>query len=165
MKKPASSQKKDLKKETIVTIILLIIVIIAAFYVTLSYLFPEALELTTDYKNIDAETAFNLIENSNNLIIIDCRVLEGYGPVEFENYGRLDYDSVYINANPYIHFNTTEDLLIYSTNGKVAEDNFCKILVNHTYGEIYNLEGGFEAWKNAGFPITYSVPPEYIDKK
>jgi len=45
-------------------------------------------------------------------------------------------------------------LLIYSEDGKRGE-NFCKKLVGHVYGKIYNLEGGIEAWKAAGYGLEY----------
>lgn len=166
MDKGASIKKKSISRETIVTIIFIIIVAIAAVYVSASYLYEEepVLKYTSKYKNIDVESALNLIEKTKNLVIIDCRALEGCGPCQIKKDGRLDYDSVYLNGNPYVHFNTTENLLVYSKNGTVAESDFCKILENHVYGKIYNLKGGFEAWKNAGYKITYTVPPEYPGK-
>jgi rhodanese-related sulfurtransferase len=163
MDKTSPLQKKKIKTETVVTIILFLIIAVAAIYVSIFYLFEEEpeIKLTTTYKNIDIEAAYKLINKSKNLVIIDCRGLEGCGSCQIKKDGRLDFDFVYLNDNPYIHFNTTENLLIYSKNGTVAEEDFCKILVNHVYGKIYNLRGGFEAWKNAGYPITNSIPPEY----
>ncbi len=163
MDKPASNQKKGIKKETIVTVIFLIIVAFAAIYVAFFYLFSEETEIkfTSSYKNIDAKVAYNLINKTKNLVIIDCRGLEGCGSCQIKSEGRLDFDFVYLNQNPYVHYNTTENLLIYSKDGTVAEEDFCKILVDHVYGKIYNLEGGFDAWKNAGYPISHLVPPEY----
>jgi len=163
MEKISPIQKKDIKTETLVTIIFVLVVAIAAIYVTAFYLFQEEpeIKLTSTYKNIDIEVAYNLINKSKNLAIIDCRGLEGCGPCQIKKDGRLNFDFVYLNQNPYVHFNTTKNLLIYSTNGTVAEEDFCKILVNHVYGKIYNLKGGFEAWKNRGYPITYTLPSEY----
>jgi hypothetical protein len=163
MKKASSTKKKQIQTETIVTIIFLIIVLVSAIYVSIVYLFEEESEikLTSKYKNIDEDAAYKLINKSKNLVIIDCRGLEGCGSCQIKRDGRLDFDFVYLNENPYIHYNTTENLLIYSTNGTVAEEDFCKILVNHVYGKIYNLKGGYEAWKNRGYPISYSVPSGY----
>jgi rhodanese-related sulfurtransferase len=158
-----SSQNNQIKKEKIVTLIFLIIVAISAIYVSIFYLSEEGSEikLTTKYKNIEVDSAYNLINKSKNLVIIDCRGLEGCGPCQIKRDGRLNFDFVYLNQNPYVHFNTTKNLLIYSTNGTVAEEDFCKILVNHVYGKIYNLKDGYEAWKIRGYPISYSVPSEY----
>jgi len=163
MQKKSSAKKSRIKTETIITVIFLLIVVISAIYVSIFYLFEEESEikLTSTYKNINVNAAYNLINKSNNLVVIDCRGLEGCGPCQIKKDGRLDFDSVYLNQNPYVHFNTTKNLLIYSTNGTVAEEDFCKILVNHVYGKIYNLKDGFEAWKASGYPISYSVPSEY----
>lgn len=163
MDKFSSNQKKRVKKETFVTVLLVTIVVVSAVYVSISYLFPEEIEIkyTSQYKNIDAEVAYNLINKSKNLVIIDCRGLEGCGSCQIRKEGRLDFDFVYLNENPYVHYNTTENLLIYSKDGIVAEEDFCKIIVKNVYGKIYNLEGGFYAWRDAGYPISNVVPPEY----
>ena len=158
-----STDKKGNKIETIVTIVFVIIVAFASIYVAIPYLFTGETEVkyTSVYKNIGPESAYNLINKTNNLIIIDCRGLEGCGSCQIKSEGRLDFDFVYLNENPYIHYNTTENILVYSKDGTVAEEDYCKILVNNVYGKIYNLEGGFYAWKDAGYPISNYVPPEY----
>ncbi|UCF50475.1 MAG: hypothetical protein JSU91_03055 [Thermoplasmatales archaeon] len=163
MNKSSSIKKKGIKTETIVTIAFVLIVIFASIYVAIYYLFQAEPEIkyTSKYKNIDVEEAYNLINKTKNLVIIDCRGLEGCGSCQIKSEGRLDFDFVYLNQNPYVHYNTTENLLIYSKDGTVGEEDFCKIIVNHVYGKIYNLEGGFYAWKEAGYPISNIVPPEY----
>jgi len=163
MQKSSTNKNKQINTEKIVTIIFSVIIVVAASYVSIFYLFEEESEikLTSKYKNIEVDAAYNLINKSKNLVIIDCRGLEGCGPCQIKKDGRLNFDFVYLNDNPYVHFNTTENLLIYSKNGTSSEDDFCKILVNNVYGKIYNLKGGFEAWKNKGYPISYSVPSEY----
>jgi len=163
MVKSSSTQEKGNKFDTIVTIVFVIIVVFATVYVATAYLFPGETEkkYTSSYKSIDVEAAYNLINKTKNLVIIDCRGLEGCGSCQIKSEGRLDFDFVYLNQNPYVHFNTTENLLIYSKDGIVAQEDFCKILVNHVYGKIYNLEGGYNAWKDAGYPISKIVPPEY----
>lgn len=163
MNKITSVKKESNKLDIIVTIVFIIIIAIAAVYVAIPYFFSEQTEkgYTSLYTNIDAEAAYNLINKTSNLIIIDCRGLEGCGSCQIKKDGRLDFDFVYLNQNPYVHYNTTEDLLIYSKDGTVAEEDFCEELVNHVYGKIYNLEGGFDAWKALGYPISNNVPPEY----
>ena len=157
------SVKKLVKLDTIVKIVFVILIVFASVYVATPYFFSEPTELkyTTSYKNISPEAAYNIINKTSNLVIIDCRGLEGCGSCQIKKEGRLDFDFVYLNQNPYIHYNTTENLLIYSKNGTVGEEDFCKILVDHVYGKIYNLDGGFDAWKDAGYPVSYIVPSEY----
>jgi hypothetical protein len=163
MNKTSSDKKKGIKIEFIVMLIFIIIIVFAAGYLAIPYFFSEETEIryTSTYKNVDPKTAYNIINNTDNLIIIDCRGLEGCGTCKIKREGRLDFDSVYLNDNPYVHFNTTENLLIYSINGTVAEEDFCKVLVNNVYGKIYNLDGGFEAWKALDYPITKAIPSEY----
>ena len=97
---------------------------------------------TTFFTNLTVENAQELINKSVNLTIIDYRNKEIY---EIEWIPNAIYGSA-----PENFFNETNDLLIYSHNGGSSTE-FCKKLVNHTYGEIYNLEGGINAWKNAGY--------------
>ena len=162
----SSSTKIGIRIDTIAIIVLVILVAFASVYVATPYFFPESNEIvySSSYKNINPEAAYNLINKTSNLIIIDCRGLEGCGPCQIKSDGRLDFDFVYLNINPLVHYNTTENLLVYSKNGTVAEEDFCKELVNHVYGKIYNLKGGFDAWKKAGYPISYLVPPEYSEE-
>jgi len=49
-------------------------------------------------------------------------------------------------------YNSTEDILVYSKDGTVGED-FCQDITGHVYGEIYNIDGGYNAWVAAGFPV------------
>jgi len=163
MNKTTSAKKDFIKLDTIVIIVFVILIAFASVYVATPYFFSEPTEIryTSSYKNISAEAAYNLINKTNNLVIIDCRGLEGCGSCQIKQEGRLDFDFVFLNQNPYVHYNTSENLLIYSKNGTVGEEDFCKVLVNHVYGKIYNLDGGFYAWKESGYPITYYVPPEY----
>jgi len=163
MNNTTSAKKVGIKLDSIVIIVFVILLLFASVYVATPYFFsePTEIKLTSSYKNISPEAAYNLINKSSNLVIIDCRGLEGCGSCQIKKEGRLDFDFVYLNQNPYVHYNTTKNLLIYSKNGSVAEEDFCKVLVNHVYGRIYNLEGGFYAWKEAGYPTSCMVPPEY----
>ena len=163
MNKSPSKVKKGIKLDTIVIIVFGILIAFAAVYVATPYFYSESTEIvyTSSYKNINAEAAYKLINKTSNLVIIDCRGLEGCDSCQIKKEGRLDFDFVFLNINPLVHYNSTENLLIYSKNGTVAEEDFCKLLVNNVYGKIYNLEGGFDAWKEAGYPISHLVPPEY----
>ena len=40
--------------------------------------------------------------------------------------------------------------LIYCQDGETSI-SFCENLVNHTYGEIYHLDGGINEWEKAGY--------------
>lgn len=110
------------------------------------------IQYTSLYTNVPPQAAYNLINTTNNLSIIDCRGREGCGSCQFNNQGHIP--GAELNQNSLTLYNYTTDILVYSKNGSVGE-GFCQELVNHVYGEIYNLEGGFEAWKAAGYPLEY----------
>jgi rhodanese-related sulfurtransferase len=97
---------------------------------------------TAFYTNITVDDAQEIINNGVNLTIVDCRNKQLYEVEWIPN-------AIWCNRSESF-YNTTNNLLIYSTNGGFSIE-FCKKLVNLTYGAIYNLEGGIDAWKNAGY--------------
>lgn len=154
-----TEKKKSNLLDMIVALALVIITIIASVYL----LYPTFTQdsqndiykgYARSYTNISVSKAYNLINSTTdiNLSIIDVRGLEGCGPCQFKNKGHLP--GAVLNSNPDSLFNTTALFIIYSVDGTVGA-NFSQQLVNHVYGMIYNLEGGFEAWKDAGFELEY----------
>jgi len=111
---------------------------------------------TTFFTNITAEEAYNLIKSTENLTVVDIRGLEGCGICQF-NHGHLP--GAQRNDNPTTLYEKTTDILVYSINGSVGVD-FCLDLLNHVYGKIYNLIGGYNAWVAAGYPLEGS--PTYL---
>ncbi len=112
---------------------------------------------TQTYKNVTIEEAYNLINKSQNteynLTIIDCRGLEGCSVCQYKH-GHIP--GAVRNDNPITLYNLTDDILVYSVNGTVGAQ-FCEDLMNHVYGKVYNLEGGWNAWKHHN--ETYGWPP------
>lgn len=104
---------------------------------------------TSSFSNIEPSKAYNLINTSSGLKIIDCRGLEGCSHCQF-NKGHLP--DAELNSNVMSLYDSTEDILVYSINGTVGAD-FCLDLTGHVYGSIYNLKGGYNAWAAAGFPV------------
>lgn len=97
---------------------------------------------TTFYETINVTEAKELM-STTELYVIDCRAREGCGDCQFSK-GHLPDAGLY--SSPVSFFNTTTDILVYSVDGTVGEQ-FCRELVGYVYGNIYNLEGGWEAWK------------------
>jgi len=101
---------------------------------------------TTYFTNIAPQDANALINNNSDIIIVDVRSCE------------CDYDKGHLpNAiwaiDPIQFYNTTSDILIYCSDGSISV-SFCQQLINHIYGELYFLRGGFNSWENAGYEIT-----------
>lgn len=143
--------------EMLVAIALIIITITASIYLLYPTIFPHSQnDLYEDYArfytNISATEAYNLMNTTKNLSIIDVRGLEGCGTCQFKNQGHLP--SAVLNNNPDSLFNTTADILVYSKDGIVGA-NFSQDLVNHVYGKIFNLDGGIQAWRDAGYKLEY----------
>lgn len=141
------------KSELIVAIVLIIICVVAAGYLAMTYIWtaenpPAEIGYTTSYTNVTAPAAYDLINNTVNLTVIDCRGLEGCSQCQF-NKGHLP--GAMLNMNALSLYNNTNDTLVYSKDGTVGA-GFCQELVGHVYGKIYNLEGGYEAWTRAGYP-------------
>jgi len=144
--------KENKKLERIVTIVLVLIIVIALIFLSTDFFWANKSNLsnegtiTTSYSFIFPETAYEFMKNTNhNLTIVDMRSC------------KCKYDGEHIpgaiwNVNPISFYNTTDDLLVYDELG-VDNIGFCENLVNHTYGKILCLQGGIEAWKNAGYRI------------
>ena len=151
-------KKENSKFEIIATIALVVLLVVSTGYLAMSFTRVEQqIEAnentggyTSYYTNVTAEAAYNLINTTTNLTIIDCRGLEGCGQCQFKNGGHLE--GATLNDNPTSLCNSTNDILVYSKDGTVGA-TFCENLVGHVYGKIYNLEGGFNAWTEKGYKI------------
>jgi len=142
--KPIKKQNKNI--EIIAAVALIAILVVALSAVAYDYIQPKPIlekKFTSFYTNVTCEQAYNLINTTKNLSVIDCRGLEGCSTCQF-NRGHLP-DAV-MNSNPTTLYNTTNDILVYSIDGENGSI-FCQDLIDHVYGKIYNLEGGYDAWE------------------
>jgi rhodanese-related sulfurtransferase len=159
MEETSPKKEKGNSLEWIVAIVLVIITIIASIYLLYPSFFPDSQNnvyegYVQNYINISVADAYDIMNTTTdiNLSIIDVRGLEGCGTCQFKNKGHLP--GAVLNSNPNTLFNSTAIFIIYSVDGTVGA-NFSQQLVNHVYGKIYNLEGGIEAWRDAGFELEY----------
>lgn len=95
---------------------------------------------TTTYYNVNVTVAKQLINSTANLTIIDCT--GGCQPCSWKN-GHIA--NAIWDEFPENYYNYTSDIIVYD-NGGLKSEMFCQSLVNHTYGKIYNLVGGYLAW-------------------
>jgi rhodanese-related sulfurtransferase len=107
---------------------------------------------TTTFSNVTPKEAYEIINTTENLTVIDCR--EGCNICQF-NRGHLPGATMNINPATLYQvegdYNSTTDILVYSVDGKVGAE-FCLDLTGHVYGKIYNLAGGYNAWAAAKYP-------------
>jgi len=161
MDEASPKKRKGNFLESIVAIVLVTITIIASIYLLYPTFFQDSQNnpyerYAQNYTNISVADAFDLINTTTdiNLSIIDVRGLEGCGSCQFKNKGHLP--GAVLNSNPDSLFNSTAIFIVYSVDGTIGA-NFSQQLVNHVYGKIYNLEGGFEAWQDAGYELEYGI--------
>ena len=110
-------------------------------------------KLTTTYTGVTIDEAYDLINTTNNLTIIEtrscrCKYTAGHiaDPPLFESIHE---------PNWLVYNNTDAKLLVYDANGKLEAVTYCDEMVNQTfYGDIYYIIGGFNAWYNAGYPTV-----------
>ena len=166
--KNMENENKNRTLSIIGIIILIIVLSISVIFVTFSELDQEknsdnqtnSNEIQTHPINLTLAAANDLIiqasnqqdTTSYNLTVVDCRGLEGCSSCQF-NRGHLP--GAEMNINPSSLFNSTADILVYSKDGTVGYD-FCKDLIGNVTGKVYNLEGGYEAWVNAGYTVEKS---------
>jgi hypothetical protein len=149
---------REKKITTIFIIALVIIATISTAYILIFELKifdkqPENTEpeVTTEITYVTPSDAYNLIQTSNNLEILDVRSCKCSYNVE-----RLTIKTNWTSyLSPEKYYNTTYDLLIYDDQGIDSSystaTKFCEGLKNNTYNKIYMLEHGINDWKNAGY--------------
>jgi rhodanese-related sulfurtransferase len=145
-----NSNEKKLPLLEIVFVLSFVIILILALLNFWIWINPEenednnVIKYTTSYTNLSVGEAWNFINTTTeNLTIIDCRGLEGCSTCQ---YNRGHIPGAERNDNPLTLYNYSDDILVYSVNGSVGA-TFCEDLVNNVYGKIFNLAGGWNAWK------------------
>jgi rhodanese-related sulfurtransferase len=119
----------------------------------------ESQGYTLGFINLTAEEAYELINNTKNLIIVDCRGLDytcsSCLRTQYEN-GHLE--GAILESQAPVFKNETNDFLVYSEKGNHGF-TFCGDLINYVDGIVYNMIGGINAWKEQGFPTKSGSEP------
>ena len=149
-----SSYGNNLKSTIVIAIVAICVISVAIWTLSSGWALPATLtneqqiqpDYTLSYGIISPEDAQELISAKPDLVIADVRSCD------------CDYDEGHIpdaiwQVDSTLLYNTTNDILVYCQDG-LSCGTFCKDLLNHTYGAIYALEGGINAWKNAGYRVT-----------
>jgi len=157
-------KNREKKLRTLLIIFLVLIAVIAVSFLTISALWTDFFNssdeifYTQSYSNVTVQQAYELLNKSVageiNLTIIDCRGKEGCSTCQY-NKGHLP--GAVLDENELNYQNETNDILVYSVDGSVGAE-FCEILTqNMVYGKLYNLIGGWDAWKDHN--DIYGWPP------
>lgn len=106
---------------------------------------------TSEYTNITNAEAYNKWLNDNDSIyFIDIRPCS----CSYNNEHIIDaYLISHFEDGLISLFNTTKNLVFYDWNTDTSNViDYCETMLNHTYGGIYYLQDGYNAWKKAGYP-------------
>ena len=155
-------QTNSKNKKILVFIIIAIVAISTSAAIGFTYFYgitddgnveePPELVLTSTYSALSPAEAYDLINTSEQVIIIDAR---GRCPCNYdtEHIGKEDSFKALKRIEPEFSefFNETSGIIIYDDGGTTAIE-WCEGLVNHTYGKICLITGGFDSWKNSGYP-------------
>lgn len=103
--------------------------------------------------DLSIEQAKILIESKPNLVIVDVRTPEEYATGYIEGALNLcaecDAQLLLDSLNP------SDEILLYCRTGRRSA-NALRIQGDNSYEKVYNMVGGIEAWKNAGYPVVNS---------
>ena len=141
-RKRSDCVSKEKKKTTFVDLVVYYgaIIFVAAIIIFVVLYKPP---IESRIVNVNTEQALSLVYSHESLTIIDGRDLLFY------NYSRIP-GSIWIdNINTFI--SETKDILLYADGNDIL--NIAKTLLKNNDGNVYYIEGGFEAWKEKGYPI------------
>lgn len=150
-----SNHINNLKSTLVIVIVAICVISVAVWTLSSGWALPAALtkeqqlqpDYTTSYTAIDPKAAYEFVfNNSNPLTIVDVRSCD----CDYEK-GHIP-NAIWQTYAPSL-YETTSDLLVYCNDGELSV-TFCEKLLNHTFGAIYYLEGGINAWEDAGYRVT-----------
>jgi hydroxyacylglutathione hydrolase len=103
--------------------------------------------------DINVQQARSLIETNPNLVIVDVRTPEEFSTGYIEGAMNLCSEC---DAQLLLDILDPDDgILLYCRTGRRSA-NALRILRENGYEKVYNMVGGIEAWKNAGYPVAES---------
>lgn len=126
----------------ILNFIILFCILFSVWIVIVLFIVPQdEQEYTKEYQVVSVSEAKQILDTVENVTVIDCT--GGCQPCSWKN-GHID-DALW-NDNPTSFYNLTNDILVYDDADGNLSLSFCQSLVNHVYGKIYCLRGGYQEW-------------------
>lgn len=102
------------------------------------------------YKTIPVSEAKNLIDNTTDLFILDVRRDYEYEAGHISGAYLIPHTEI-MDREDELPANKTQPILVYCRLGSRSA-SASSTLVSLLYTRIYNMDGGFETWKKAGYP-------------
>ncbi|MFX1512735.1 MAG: rhodanese-like domain-containing protein [Promethearchaeota archaeon] len=112
------------------------------------------------YTTISVSDAKFLIENEKNLFLLDVRTNSEFDDGHIEGARLIPHDQLEKQQES-LPANKSQPMLVYCRSGTrsaIASD----ILVSLNYTSVYNMDGGFLAWKEANYPYITEKSPSGI---
>ena len=115
------------------------------------------LNFTNSYSLLSIHEVYDLIYNqSKEVILVDVPStgISRYNGSHLENALSI-HDKNHFPQGIKSLYNTTEDVIFYDDFDDLGDEfgvYYCKELVNHTYGNIYYMQGGLTEWIEFGYP-------------
>jgi len=106
------------------------------------------------YIDVTVTEAYNLIESTTNLFILDVRTEDEYEAGHINNSYLLPYDEIIANQDK-LPMNKSHPILVYCRSG-IRSAIASNTLVELNYTQIYNLEKGYILWELYEFFNTSS---------
>jgi phage shock protein E len=147
-----------LKKTILITSVILILLMISSFAGT---------AIALSYSNITVEKVHRIVSRGLycDYVILDLRpeimFMSGHIPrainipyVVLGSPPNIAALNTWISGEGQSHLN---DKIIVHCIGGVASPSVANILIGAGFKKVYNMEGGFNAWKNAGYLVEVAV--------
>ncbi len=118
-----------------------------------SQILSQCNDTDVEYGDVTVQQAKILIDSKPNLIIIDVRTQLEYETSHIE--GSIN---ICVTSFPEQLINTTnpnDEILLYCKSG-MRSANALQLTHESGYLKVYNMVGGIEAWKSAGYPVISS---------
>lgn len=109
----------------------------------------------TTYKTITAVQADTLIKNhlaSADFVILDVRTSGEFVNVRLDKSKNLDVNTSYF-TDSIDKLDKNKIYLVYCASGS-RSPGACNKLIARNFKNVYNMGGGINAWKSAGFPTV-----------
>lgn len=100
-------------------------------------------------KTITASELNHKLEK-NEILLIDVREPDEYKSEHIDAAHLIPLGEISSKKLP----DTTRPIAIYCRSGKRSADAWVKLLAENPSLEVYSLEGGIIAWRNAGYNVT-----------
>lgn len=112
---------------------------------------------TASYTTLDVRTAYQRFEANENAIMVDVREPNEWATTGVPVGARLISLGVFTEQGAPAELPKDQEIYIICNSGnrsRVAAD----VLVKSGYGQVYNVDGGIQAWLAAGLPVETYTP-------